>query len=436
MSEELYTNIHGIKLYKGYNSYEKRFYKKNVKYLQSLIKTKIFSDITPSMVTSVGYFTNIHFNEETDFHKFLPPCDYIDKVVCNFGKLLRDGYKEAVVKSTSKRGRKKKIKEKKNKRAKGNASCFNSQVTHEIRHSKTNNKYKIKLCRNGSCQIPGGKKTDMTDLIDPLLTLQNYLRYCFNDIQYDSLVNDNLTNDSLVINNNLVSNDKLMRHNISIILNKYYTKNISSIISTYVDNTIDIDYIKGVTRNYKNCLINPKYKIRLKELDKCIEIEKQKTSYNRLIDIWLNEYSDQCKDDLKKLLSRNNMMQIAETAYNDSRSVSLTIKLHRPQPNKIDKKVMAKITDKGKFNYEGGNMELEVQEIYYWLHHLIGNKYKDIVLFDTDNFVDDYEPNECSDESIYDSDLKSYGHTKDAIDNLLLDRDIKKERLAKINKKC
>jgi hypothetical protein len=239
---------------------------------------------------------------------------YIDVVKCNFGEVVNDNYKPPIHKSKTngkkgKRGRKK-AKKVKPKRAKGNGSCMNSQITHTTRHTQTNHTYHIKLWRNGSCQIPGGKNPDMTDLIDPLLTIEAYLNKCF------------------------------------------------------PNKDIKAEYMKSVTRNYKSGLIYKNHKIRIKKLGACIEMEKKRNSFDAVIDNYLSDYSSTCKDRLKQILKSQNTLQIAEISYDSARVSTLSIRMYRPQPNKPDKKVTIKITDNGKINFEGGNIELEVLEMY------------------------------------------------------------------------
>ena len=102
-----------------------------------------------------------------------------------------------------------------------------------------------------------------------------------------------------------------------------------------------------------------------------------------------------------------NEMRISEINNNCERYPGLLVKFSRPMPGKKDKKLTLKILSSGKINFDGGNSELEINEMYYWLQYIF-IKYWDTIMFDptkpdseseTDSNMSDF-----SYDSIYDDD--------------------------------
>ena len=74
-------------------------------------------------------------------------------------------------------------------------------------------------------------------------------------------------------------------------------------------------------------------------------------------------------------------MDIAERTYNTDKCFYLSIKFRRPINFEPKKKSTVKLLKKGKINFDGGNSEYEVMELYYWLAYIY-NKYKNEILVD------------------------------------------------------
>jgi len=100
---------------------------------------------------------------------------------------------------------------------------------------------------------------------------------------------------------------------------------------------------------------------------------------------------------------------ISEINNNCERYPALIIKINRPIPSKKDKKITIKIPSSGKINFDGGNSELEIMEIYHWLQYIF-KKYNDYIIFDStkkltlQNIETSSSDNEEYD-SIYDDDI-------------------------------
>jgi hypothetical protein len=229
----------------------------------------------------------------------------------------------------------------------GCGKYFSSQITFEIYGEHTNKIYKIKIFRNGNFQAPGIKNTEMRDIIQPLNTLVNYLKTQFGtdiSVSYISSVMRNyLTN---IISNPYISNFK--DHN-----------NRPKIIGTH----IYLDKLEEVCRNEKNApYFNPEdglyiYNLLSKQLNNDIA--------TRIIDFC--DFST---------------LKISGIVNNSEKSGGVLIKFDRPIPEKPNKKITVKILNVGKINFDGCNSEIEVKELYYWLHNIF-RRYKKILLFDT-----------------------------------------------------
>jgi hypothetical protein len=99
-------------------------------------------------------------------------------------------------------------------------------------------------------------------------------------------------------------------------------------------------------------------------------------------------------------------MGIAEVRYNNDKIMSLIVKLYRPIPDDMEKKHTINVYVSGKVNFDGGNSELEVMHIYYWLEYIF-QKYESALLIHVDaihHFVPQDDDNTDS-ESIYDDEI-------------------------------
>ena len=95
-------------------------------------------------------------------------------------------------------------------------------------------------------------------------------------------------------------------------------------------------------------------------------------------------------------------MNIAEIQNNCERYFGIKIKFYRPVPWKLDKKTTIKILRSGKINFDGGNSEIEIKELYYWLQWIIIKNYKDVIYTNETPNVGSESDTDYS--SLYDSD--------------------------------
>lgn len=350
----IYKVFDDIKIYDGTTKLLVESQKIKIKYLKSLStgKEKIFSALQPSTLTAQGQMSNISFDEKLIINTLSPPKNHILMFGCNFGERFSPTYIPPVVKKTSGRGRKPKEKKESRRKAQGNGKYFSSQITFLIEHPDTHLQYKIKLFRNGVFQVPGIRNPDMLDLIKPIIILRDYLSYNFGE-------------------------------------------------------NVQVENFMAVMRNYKACLLNKYYHVNLEALEDIIMREKVNLKYEHFINYMLRKISPLYHNKIKDMLGNYNPMNIAEMTYNTDRCFCLIIKFYRPSIIDKHKKITVKLLKKGKINFDGGNSEVEVNELYLWLEYIY-SKYKDQILFDIRKIKDDDDDNtsECNEESIYDDDLE------------------------------
>lgn len=247
-------------------------------------------------------------------------------------------------------------KESKRKRQ-GTGLYFSSQVTFEI-YNPTNKKIsKIKLFRNGNFQVPGVKKPNMSDLIEPIMVLKNFWNWHQNKICPEEKA------------------------------------------------CAEISYFLSNMRNYKCHLADKNNTIILNQLEAVLRQEKEMPLLDcdsKFYETILNnlEFS---KATCCEIFMYNNksLFSIAEINNNCERYPGLLVKFNRPIPIKKNKKLTIKILGSGKINFDGGNSELEIFELYYWLQHIF-SKYWNQVIYNQSN-DSDVEISDCSMESLYDS---------------------------------
>jgi len=128
-----------------------------------------------TMITLEIKFNNVAMREE-DLIKIVEPTEQIPKINCNFGIKLHATYEDPPKPPKSKRGRKKKIKPKKQRKLQGIGGSLNSQITFVVRsQTNVNNMplnqiplHKIKVFRNGVVQFPGAKLRNLDDVVNSL----------------------------------------------------------------------------------------------------------------------------------------------------------------------------------------------------------------------------------------------------------------------------
>jgi hypothetical protein len=349
----------GVKIFTGTTQQSKYMLEKNIKFYKETIHQKrLFTGLVPSTLTAKGRFSNISFNEE-DIIEFMttPTGGYILQICCNYGVLVNPNpdYTQPPVKTRlSNRGRKPKTKPKSKRKLQGTGRYFSSQITFEIYNPDNNKIYKIKLFRNGGFQVPGVKKPDMTDLLKPIHVLQEYLR------------------------------------------------------NEFMDDEIQVQYFISVMRNYICRLINTDLLIRLNNLETLLKTQKENFSNNHEIFNFIDDPIFPCIDairgDIKEYIGyKHNPVGLAEIQNNCERYFGLIIKFYRPVPWKPEKRTTIKILRSGKINFDGGNSEEELRELYHWLEFMF-TRYYDEIIFDPENIDVSSSGNE-SGLSIYDEDL-------------------------------
>jgi hypothetical protein len=339
------------KLHMSIHTYKKAISQKN--------KEMLLSPLKPSTLTAKGKFSNIQFNEEDIIDMLtMPKNPCILKIGCNYGEIfnVESEHQPTPTKvKKSNRGRKPKVKAKSKRKLQGTGKYFSSQITFEVYHPEYKKIYKIKLFRNGYFQVPGVSHTEMDDLIFPTKVLRDYLR------------------------------------------------------EEFYDETIETVFFISVMRNYKCSFSNPKLFVYLNKLEKVLIKEKKGVEFNELLsDTIARAFPiESCPwiSDVRDYIGSTNPMNIAEIQNNCERYFGLIIKFYRPIPWKKDKKTTIKILRSGKVNFDGGNSQEEIFELYHWLQWFILDRYEEIV-YDEEASDSDSDDTEGY-ESKYDSETES-----------------------------
>lgn len=283
--------------------------------------------------------------------------DLIVNILTSFTKYAKNCkcWKKCQYKSTfmpSKRGAYNKEKKQSKRKKQGSGLYFSSQVTFDIFNNINQKVSKIKLFRTGTFQIPGVKFPDMHDIIEPLTVLKNY----WNEM--------------------------------------------------YPENPAEISYILSNMRNYKCHLLDSELTILLNRLEDVLYFEKdlppyslQNSSYLELIEAF--QFEPHINEIIFKYIDRA-FFSISEINNNPERYPGLLVKFNRPIPSKENKKLTIKILSGGKINFDGGNSELEVYELYYWLQHIF-IKYWNEIIYDPKKYPFETVSDDSEEyESIYD----------------------------------
>jgi hypothetical protein len=354
MNEVEFNMVNGIKIYSGSTAVTRRRNKRNIAYFTKLNENspKIFSIPEPSTITTQGFMSNISFNEQDIFEMLEEPTGQIMIIGCNYGEKFNINYvpPEIVVKSG--RGRKAKPKIKNKRKVNGNGKYLNSQITFVISHPTTGINYKIKLFRNGVFQVPGVKKPSMHDLLEPVEILRKYLAQ------------------------NFMTDVKIIHFN-------------------------------AVMRNYKVKLLNADMRVDLVYLEYIINFYKNYKIFKPFIERELLGLRPVQANKAIKFVGKSNVLNIAEINYNTDKYFCLNLKFYRTMPNDQNNKTTVKLLKKGKINFDGGNSELEMLELYYWLTYLY-TKYENEILVDSTQITNEYNSDKLSkldtDDFIYSDD--------------------------------
>jgi hypothetical protein len=373
-SKSTYNTVDGIKLLSGIDEQSQKDLELKIEGLKKLIEPyerkqgPLLTPLEPSTLTIGGLIENLVFTEKELIEALpVPPSSSpILLIGCNSGEKFNPRYKPPTLKVSNK-GRKKKVRIKKTRRS---GAYFASQITFVIEHGEGNLPYKIKLFNNGTFQVPGIKDPEMKTLVGPIKILCEYLKTSLN------------------------------KPNICV---KYFT---------------------AVMRNYKARLINENYSVDLEKLEQILYHEKNNPIYRNFLNTHvLNSLTDQSLISMFNISSAN-YYRIAELSYNTDKCFCLIVKFRRPTDDKPDKKTTIKMMKKsGKLNFDGGNSEAEIIELYYFINYIY-HLYKDKILFDISNIKNAESDNTsvCDDESIYSDDLnEEKKKTKDSGSKINID---------------
>jgi hypothetical protein len=332
---------------------------KLLKNFQAMIKFKITDkDTIHDLYCAVDNIVNKeHINICNNY------LDMIVEVLTTFTSYARSckcwkkcQYKSIFAAST--RGRKIKEKKEVKRKKQGTGMYFSSQITFDVWNEVNYKISKIKLFRNGNFQVPGVKFPDMRDLLDPLILLKDYW-------------------------------------------NKVYEADVEAKAEA------DIAYILSNMRNYKCHLVDGTLTILLNRLEDILYFEKDlslpsldNSNYIKLLEAF--DFMPKINELIFKYVNFS-FFTISEINNNPERYPGLLVKFNRPIPSKANKKLTIKILSSGKINFDGGNSELEVYELYYWLQFIF-NKYWNEIIYDPRRYPFEIVSSDSDDyESIYDS---------------------------------
>lgn len=325
-----YCTEQGIKFYTGDSARTKRKYLRNIELMKRLISSlepnavenfitsnevKLFNELIPSTLTAQGMLTNVAFNEKDIIDDLPDPTGNIMLIGCNFGIKQRADFVKPEIVAKSGRGRKPKVKPESTRKRQGTGKFFSSQITFQIQHESTSSIYKIKLFRNGKSQIPGVKDPNMHDIIEPLRTMKEY-------------------------------------------------------IAANISPDVEISHFCADMRNYKCRIVNEDTYVDLDVLETVLSEEKHPKKIQSYLNYLLEMMPEEFRADCKSHIGKTNIMNIAEISYNNDKCFNLSVKFYRPVLCNRQKKTTVNLLKKGKINFGGGNSELEVMDIYYWLEYL------------------------------------------------------------------
>jgi hypothetical protein len=152
-------------------------------------------------------------------------------------------------------------------------------------------------------------------------------------------------------------------------------------LSYNFDEDVQVLNFRAVMRNYKSKLIDSTVHIDLEELENCINKHKAYQKFLPIIKKILKPLNTKYINKALKFIGKTNPLNIAEITYNTDRCFSLILKFYRPTKSDANKKTTVKLLKRGgKINFDGGNSELEILELYYWIQYIYTLHQKDIIV--------------------------------------------------------
>lgn len=250
------------------------------------------------------------------------------------------------------RGRKAKEEKESKRKKQGTGMYFSSMVQVDIYNDLNGKLSKIKLFRNGGFQVPGCKYPDMRDLMKPLFVVKNYWNFT-------------------------------------------------------EETPTEVSYMLSNMRNYKCLLKDDTLTILVNRLEDILHFEKEMPlpnmdnyEYFKILEAF--NLPIKFNETIFKYVNFS-FFTISEINNNPERYPGLLVKFNRPIPSKANKKLTIKILSSGKINFDGGNSELEVYELYYWLQYIF-TKYWNEIIYDPKKYPFEKVSSDSDNyKSIYDS---------------------------------
>lgn len=345
---------------------------------------QLFEPRDTSTVTVGGKLDNIALHEQHDIARFVPAGQVV-MTGSNYLEQTLDGFAMPTpnIKTTN-RGRKKKIKPQK-KRIQGSGKYFNSQITCVLQSNIDAGKiYKFKVFRNGSFQVPGCKTTDLSDIVQPLNHLLEYLSRI-----YDREVT--LASQCVQMRN---SKTRLLDYDLSIntmalgviIEAERVSKKIPESHRPINDITKTKKLAgKDFTRRTNNLQKSHQNKLRENEDAGVDQTAAITAEFDRaLVKIQQDEITHYEMQELKHQILQNRKFNrydigIANVEYQTAQNSSkIIVKFCRSVERNQHKTTTLKIL-KQKINFEGAVSNDDITEIHMWLNALIIKHYDKVI---------------------------------------------------------
>lgn len=386
----------------------------------------LLSNVENSTGCSDGNFENVYFHE-SDFTEWLEPEGKIVVVESNWGRLIKPDYIDPSIRVKSNRGRKPKIKTKKNRKIQGNGLKFNSCIQFTIAALSATGqpkKYKIKVFRNGKFQIPGVLTEDMSDILQPLEDLRKFLDGYFLDpvtiyglksvmrnykfALIDGKIDirafyqyciDRFTNLSNISMDDLVrfmlypiigtdSNYTPLYHphdfqSWSDLMEAYGNDDLPPIETFKIDleemvgtlihsstvnkNTlVDFNKLRAWVSAYDPHKIYHKFMLYMRQIQNSY-IKLSENTMRKILEMLLVKNLAA----LKILITSDSDNQLSGIKYDTEKYSGLLIYVKTPTQANPQKQTTVKIFPSGKINIDGANHIVEAQDIFWWINHIL-----------------------------------------------------------------
>jgi Transcription factor TFIID (or TATA-binding protein, TBP) len=426
------------------------------RYLQAPLR---FVPLSATTCSVSGLLANVDFQEE-QIAPFLQCSGNIVAIDCNFCHKTSEPPKVEPPDGAPRRGRHKKIKERKQRRHAGDGSSFNSQITFTIRgrclrvipplidqysansiklpdgRELVEKKYKIKLFRNGSLSIPGVLAEDFSDITEPLNELCEYLKQYLDTEITVARLGSVMRNFKTRLIDNQIDVDQLQQYcerHFNNLLNtsfddivKYLTNpefketNNSPIIEGwnnvfFSENLENVEVDFSELRHFLHESTAPRnLHVNFDKLVEKLASYPLSNYYSKLREYWaavdasfisldnkiyqgiLRHMLHPVTKELRAYLMSSQDNRISHTKYDPEKYSGFLIKIKTPNATSTEKCTTIKIFKSGKVNIDGANSREEADFIFYWLNDLF---YNNPSLIYDDSFDYDAPDSEFSSDS-------------------------------------